>query len=79
MRTEGLRATRECSEMRSDFQPVTLGERVRQREFCYFSITEAVHRPDLVLPPHVHRYPAVTIVRDGGFGLGGGRGTGRGS
>ena len=59
--------------MRSVFQPVTLGDQIRQRDFRDFSITEAVHRPDLVLSPHAHRYPAVTIVRDGGFGLNIGR------
>lgn len=51
------------------YQPVTLGDRIRQREFRSFTILEAFHRPNLVLRPHVHRYPALTIVREGVFGL----------
>ena len=51
------------------FAPVTLGERLRERDLGWFAITEAVHRPGSHLCAHAHRFPAITMVRRGGFGL----------
>ncbi|MFQ5527821.1 MAG: helix-turn-helix transcriptional regulator [Thermoanaerobaculia bacterium] len=50
-------------------ETVTLGESLQAGDFGWFTITEAIHRPHLVLKPHCHRYPAITIVRGGSFRL----------
>jgi len=51
------------------FAPTTLGRRLRERDQGWFCVTEAVHRPEDYLRPHAHRYPAITLVRQGSFGL----------
>jgi AraC family transcriptional regulator len=51
------------------FAPTTLGERLRLRDRGWFAVTEARHRPGERLRPHAHRYPAITVVRQGSFGL----------
>jgi len=53
----------------SRLAPTTLGERLHHREGGWFGVTEARHRPGLRLASHRHRYPAVTLVRHGSFGL----------
>ena len=72
-RTSSLAAGSDAKRFRGGaklhFQPVTLGQRLRTGDFGWFTITEAVHPPNLVLEPHAHRYPAITMVRRGSFGL----------
>lgn len=51
------------------FAPTTLGERLKSWDAGWLAITEARHRPDEFLRPHAHRFPAITIVREGSFGL----------
>lgn len=55
--------------MASSYCAVTLGKTLRTRDLGWFSITEAWHDPHVVLRPHAHRFPALTLVRGGGFGL----------
>lgn len=49
--------------------PTTLGRRLRERDGGWFRVTEARHEAGLRLGRHTHRYPAITIVRHGSFGL----------
>lgn len=49
--------------------PTTLGRRVREHDGGWFRVTDARHDPGLRLERHTHRYPAITLVRRGAFGL----------
>jgi hypothetical protein len=55
---------------RARYQPLTLGTKLRERRFGWFTLAEASYEPGVVPRPHVHRQPPMTIVQRGSFGFG---------
>ena len=51
----------------SEFSPITLGRPIRSFELDGFFFTESVYTPFLVLPPHAHELPTISLVRRGSF------------